>query len=179
MPDAAPRFDLPEGTAVLARTPAVLDALLAGLPEPWTEADEGPGTWSPRVVVGHLIHGEETDWIPRARIILEEGEARPFTPYDRLAQFDRFGTHPIGELLALFAQRRKESLAVLEGWRLTPERLALTGTHPELGRVTLRQLLATWVAHDLGHLAQVVRAMAKRYAADVGPWAAYLSIFGR
>lgn len=169
-------FVLDEGVAVLARTPAALSALLSGLPEGWTEATEGGDTWCPHEVVGHLIHGEDTDWIPRARLILEHGEGRPFDPYDRLAQRARFAGAPLADLLALFARRRAENLEVLAGLRLTPADLARAGAHPALGRVTLGQLLATWVAHDLDHLVQVARIMARRYTDEVGPWKEYLRV---
>ena len=171
-PDA---FNLDDAVAVLRRTPAALSALLADLPDAWVRATEGAGTWSPYDVVGHLIHGERTDWIPRARHILA-GEARPFDPFDRTAQFNEGGDANISELLETFAALRRESLAALAGMRLTEADLGRTGTHPELGAVTLGQLLATWVVHDLDHVAQIARVMAKAYAGAVGPWAAYLSV---
>jgi hypothetical protein len=167
-------FDLDEGCAILERTPAVLRAWLSGLPEPWARADEGPETWNPFDVVGHLIDGEETDWIPRARIILAQGGARRFTPFDRFRH--RRDPRDLGQRIERFAALRAENLATLRGWALTPAQLALTGEHPELGRVTLAQLLATWVAHDLDHLMQIARVMGKRYAAAVGPWTAYLRV---
>lgn len=130
-------------------------------------------------MVGHLVHGEETDWVPRARIILEHGEDRPFEPFDRFAQLTRFAGRSLDELLDRFAGLRRENLETVRSWRLTEEQLALAGRHPELGRVTLRHLLATWAVHDLNHLAQIARVMAKRYGEDVGPWRAYLSILDR
>lgn len=172
-------FDLTEGAAVLERTPGVLRAMLAGLPAPWTERDEGPETWSPFVIVGHLIHGERTDWIPRARIILDQGADRRFTPYDRFAQFHESAGKPLAALLDEFEDLRARNLATLRNWRLTSDQLSLTGEHPEFGSVTLRQLLATWVAHDLGHIAQIARVMAKQYRVAVGPWRAYLPIVDR
>jgi hypothetical protein len=172
-------FDLPAGVAVLERTPATLRALLAGLPAAWTDATEGPDTWSPYVVVGHLIHGERADWIPRARVILAQGEDRRFAPFDRFAQFRESEGKSLGELLDEFERLRAESLATLAGWRLTDAQLALRGEHPALGPATLRELLATWVAHDLGHLAQIARVMAKQYRDAVGPWRAYLSVMER
>jgi len=172
-------FELEEAIEVLARTPALMDLWLRGLPQPWLDATEGPDTWSPRVVIGHLIHGEDTDWIPRARLILESGEARTFEPYDRFAQFRRFGAHSMEQLLEEFADRRRRNLETLRGWRITAEQLELRGRHPELGPVTLAQLLATWVAHDLDHVGQIARVMAKHYAADVGPWTAYLGLLRR
>jgi len=172
-------FDLSTGVAVLERTPVTLRAMLDGLPADWTDATEGPDTWSPYVVVGHLIHGERTDWIPRARIILAQGPQRRFTPYDRFAQFHESQGKSLAELLDEFAQLRAGNLATLAGWQLTGAQLALEGEHPELGPVTLGQLLATWVAHDLGHIAQTARVMAKQYRDAIGPWRAYLSIMDR
>ena len=171
-PDA---FHLDYAVIVLGRTPAALSALLADLPAGWVRATEGANTWSPYDVVGHLIHGERTDWIPRARHILA-GEARPFDPFDRTAQLREGSEASIGELLATFDGLRRESLAALADMRLTDADLGRTGTHPELGEVTLGQLLATWVVHDLDHVVQIARVMAKAYAGAVGPWAAYLSV---
>jgi len=129
--------------------------------------------------VGHLIHGEETDWIPRARIILTQGQSQPFEPFDRFAQGRRFAGWSLERLLDRFAGLRAEGLATLRGWRLTREQLALRGQHPELGQVTLSQLLASWVVHDLGHIAQISRVMAKQYTVAVGPWKAYLPVLTR
>src|SRR5688572_16623043 len=173
------RFDVAEGSAVLERTPAALSALLAGLPDGWTRGDEGPDTWSPHDVVAHLIEGERTDWIPRARIILAGGEHPAFAPFDRFAHLRWGRERPTAELLDTFARLRAESLATLHGWALTPEQLALTGIHPAFGRVTLEQLLATWVAHDLGHLVQVARTMARQYTDAAGPWVEYLAVLQR
>jgi hypothetical protein len=172
-------FDLTDGTAVLERTPATFRALLAGLPEGWIAATEGPDTFSPFDNVGHLIHGERTDWIPRARIILAQGADRRFEPYDRFAQVRESRGKTLDDLLGEFARLRAENLTTLRGWNLTDRELVLHGEHPELGDVTLRQLLATWVAHDLGHVAQTARVMAKRYRDDVGPWRAYLPVLDR
>lgn len=172
------RFDLADATAVLERTPRVLRTLLEGLPEAWIVATEGPATWSPFDVVGHLIHGERTDWIPRLEIILAEGEARAFTPFDRFAQLEASRGKTLEELLETFAILRVGNLSRLASFGLTPTDLARRGRHPELGSVTLEQLLATWVAHDLSHLGQVARVMGKAYAEAVGPWAAYLPILG-
>ena len=169
-------FELQEAIEILGRTPATLDAMLHGLSEPWLVQNEGAETWSPYDIVGHLIHGEETDWIPRARMILEHGEARAFEPFDRVAMFEKSKGKSIGELLDTFAMRRQESLHALNEMHLTPTLLEKHGKHPELGVVTLKQLLATWVIHDLGHVRQVVRVMAKQYRDAVGPWRAYLSI---
>jgi len=172
-------FDLTAGVAVLERTPHTLRAMLAGLPPAWSDATEGPETWSPYVIVGHLIHGERTDWMKRARIILAQGPERRFTPYDRFAQFRESQGKSLEELLDELARLREENLATLAGWRLTDAQLALEGEHPEFGPVTLRQLLATWVAHDLGHVAQTARVMAKQYREAVGPWRAYLPVLDR
>ncbi|MFL6237632.1 MAG: DinB family protein [Thermoanaerobaculia bacterium] len=172
-------FDLPTGIAVLERTPHTLRALLSGLPPAWTGATEGPETWSPYVIVGHLIHGERTDWIPRARLILDQGPERRFTPYDRFAQFRESEGKSLADLLDEFARLRAANLDTLAGWRLTDAELALEGEHPDFGPVTLRQLLATWVAHDLGHVAQTARVMAKQYREAVGPWRAYLPVLER
>lgn len=169
-------FKLEQATAVLQRTPLTLNSLLRELPDSWLVQNEGPETWSPYEIVGHLIHGEETDWIPRARIILEHGEERAFEPFDRFAMFEKFRHRSMSELLDRFARIRAESLHELQQMNLTPELLEKRGKHPELGVVTLKQLLATWVVHDLGHLRQVVRVMAKQYGDAVGPWKAYLSI---
>jgi uncharacterized damage-inducible protein DinB len=168
-------FNLDEAAAVLERTPASLAALLAGLPDAWVTATEGAGTWSPYDVIGHLIHGERTDWLPRARHILA-GETRPFEPFDREAQFKESRGQSLGELLATFAELRRENLAALSALNLTADDLSRKGLHPELGEVTLAQLLATWVVHDLDHVGQIARTMAKAYAGEVGPWSAYLSI---
>jgi hypothetical protein len=172
-------FDLSETMELLARTPPVLEALLGMRADGWLHADEGPDTWSPIGVLGHMVHGEETDWIPRARIILEEGGARPFEPFDRLAHLERFRGWGIDALLRRFAQLREQNLGTLAAWRLSEEQLELPGRHPTLGPVTLRQLLATWAVHDMSHLAQISRVMAKRYAAEVGPWAEFLSVLRR
>jgi hypothetical protein len=170
---------LPDAIAVLERTPRTLHALLHGLTPAWTDANEGADTWSPYVIVGHLIHGERTDWIPRARIILDQAANRRFTPFDRFAQFEESAGKSLAELLDEFAHLRSANLVILRDWRLSDAQLALTGEHPELGPVTLRQLLATWVAHDLGHLSQATRVMAKQYREAIGPWRAYLGIMDR
>jgi DinB superfamily len=165
-----------EAVAVLARTPAALDTLLRGLPDGWIAANEGSGTWSPFDVIGHLIHGEETDWMPRAKIILAEGEARAFDKFDRLAQFEASQGRTLDSLLDEFAALRRRSLNELAALKLTDADLDRRGRHPELGVVTLRQLLATWVAHDLDHVVQVSRVLARQYSDEVGPWRAYLRV---
>ena len=172
-------FELSEGIAVLERTPAAFRALLGGLPAPWIACDEGPDTFSPFDNLGHLIHGERTDWIPRARIILAQGATRRFEPYDRFAQSRESAGKTLAELLDEFATLRAANLATLRSWNLVEAQFALEGAHPALGQVTLRQLLATWVAHDLGHIAQTTRVMAKRYRDAVGPWREYLPIMDR
>jgi hypothetical protein len=172
-------FDLTSGISVLERTPHTLRAMLGGLPSPWTDATEGPETWSPYDIVGHLIHGERTDWIARARLILEQGPDRRFEPYDRFAQSRESQGKSLAHLLDEFARLRADNLATLTGWRLTDAELSLEGEHPAFGAVTLRQLLATWVAHDLSHIAQIARVMAKQYRDAIGPWRAYLPIMER
>jgi hypothetical protein len=167
---------LEDSLAVLTRTPATFDTLLRDLPEAWTAATEGPGTWSPYVVMGHLIQGERTDWMPRLAIILKHGPARPFDPFDRDAQFVESEGKSLATLLDEFSTLRRENLAHLRALNLQPAQLELKGTHPALGSVTVRQLLATWTAHDLAHILQVSRVMAKRYKQEVGPWAEYLSV---
>ena len=161
---------------MLARTPGALDALLRGLPEGWITAHEGGATWSPFDIVGHLIHGERTDWIPRARMILEHGETRAFDSFDRFAQFAASQGRALSSLLDEFTALRTQSLSDLTALRITDADLDRRGRHPELGVVTLRQLLATWVAHDLDHVMQISRVLARQYSDDVGPWRAYLRI---
>ena len=172
-------FDLPETLDILERTPAALGSLLRGTSASWHDIDEGPDTWSAFDVVGHLIHGEETDWVPRARIILEHGESRPFEPFDRFAQLDRVAGWSLDQLLDRFAELRQANLEMVRSCRLTEDQLALPGRHPELGSVDLRQLLATWAVHDLNHIAQIARVMAKRYTEEVGAWRKYLLILNR
>ena len=170
------RFSMPEAVAVLQRTPAAIDTLLRGLPDGWIAAHEGGKTWSPYDIVGHLIHGERTDWMPRARIILEHGEARPFDTFDRFAQFAASEGRTLADMLDEFASLRRASLAELAALDLTGTDLDRRGRHPELGVVTLRQLLSTWVAHDLDHIVQISRVLARQYSDEVGPWRAYLRI---
>lgn len=169
-------FDLESGLQVLERTPRVLDTLLGDLDAAWLEAAEGPETWSPLDVVGHLIHGERTDWLERAKTVLEHGTSRPFEAFDRFAQFEESRGKSMVDLLAEFRRLRRENLETLRGLDLGARELELRGKHPELGHVTLGQLLATWVAHDLGHIAQIARVMAKRNKNEVGAWAEYLSV---
>jgi hypothetical protein len=169
-------YRLDDAIPVLRRTPAVLRELLKDLPPRWTEANEGPGTWSPFDVVGHLIHGEKTDWMPRVEQMLRHGDTVPFSPFDREAMFAASRGVVLADLLETFARLRKENLNRLVALKLTEADLARRGRHPELGTVTMRQHLAAWVAHDLDHLGQIARAMARQYADAVGPWQAYLSI---
>lgn len=168
-------FSLDDAMAVLARTPGALTALLQGLPDTWIRATKGDKTWSPYEVIGHLIHGERTNWIPRAKHILA-GEARPFDPFDRSPLATQHQDLNLTERLAMFESLRRENLALLAGMNLSDADFTRVGRHPELGTVTLGQLLATWVVHDLDHLGQVARTMAKAYTGAVGPWAQYLSI---
>lgn len=171
-----PEYELQTTIALLARTPAALNVLLRDLPESWTHRNEGENTWSAFDVVGHLIHGERTDWIPRARMILEHGESRAFERFDRFAQERESQSKSLPQLLDEFARVRSENLATLRGMKLTPRQLALRGLHPRLGAVTLSSLLATWAAHDLTHLHQLSRIMAHQYREAVGPWTKYLGV---
>ena len=171
-------FDLRTALPVLTRTPAVLNALLRDLPSDWVSRNEGPNTWSPYDVVGHLIHGERTDWMPRAEHLLRHGEAVPFPVFDRFAQLEASSGQSLPALLDTFAELRAESLRRLEELNLTAADLDRPGRHPEFGRVTLGQHLATWVAHDLDHLVQVARVMGRQYTEAVGPWRNYLRIIG-
>ena len=168
--------NLHDTMALLARMPAVLDALLRDLPEAWTSQNEGVSTWSAFDVVGHLIHGERTDWIPRAKVILQFGDTRDFEPFDRWGQERESAGKSLGPLLDEFARLRVEGMAALRAMNLQPEDLERRGRHPALGVVTLSQLLATWAAHDLTHLHQISRVMARQYEAAVGPWHAYLGV---
>lgn len=172
-------FQLDHAKEILRQTPATLNSLLRHLPEEWVLSNEGHESWSPFDVVGHLIHGEEADWIPRARVILEYGERRAFEPFDRFAMFEKSRGKSLSELLDRFELLRGESLKELERMNLSPEMLGKMGLHPELGAVTLSQLLSTWVVHDLGHIGQIVRVMAKQYSDAVGAWQAYLPILSR
>jgi hypothetical protein len=169
-------FNLRRSIDVLERTPDTLRALLQNLGPELARGTEGPDTFSPFDNIGHLIDGEETDWMPRARIILARGPNRRFEPYDRFRHRARNRQRTLDSLLDEFARLRAENLQVLESWHLTDAQLELPGEHPSLGAVTLRQLLAAWVVHDLGHIAQVARVIAKQYRADVGPWVGFLPV---
>jgi hypothetical protein len=167
-------FSLPRGIEILERTPRALRALLEGLSSDWTSASEGPDTWSPYDVVGHLIHGERTDWMARVGVILKGGGT--FATFDRFAQFRESEGKSLARLLDEFAAARADSLQQLRALDLTETDLAKTGIHPKFGEVTLRQLLATWVAHDMDHLMQISRVLGKHLKEDVGPWSEYLRV---
>jgi hypothetical protein len=170
------RYNIDDSIAILERTPGVLSALLGGLPECWTLATEGGESWSSYDIVGHLIHGDNTDWMQRLGIILEHGESLPFTPFDRYAQFTESQGKSLQDLLVEFAGLRTANLEILRALQLDDEQLKLTGTHPALGTVTLGNLLATWTAHDLGHIYQITRTMAAQYKSEVGPWIGYMRV---
>jgi len=169
-------FSLAETISVLTRTPATLDAQLRALSNTWLRCNEGKDTWNAFDILGHLISGEHTDWMPRVRIILESGEARPFDPFDRFAQLHVGQDKTLEQLLDEFARLRRENLAALRALNLQPEDLSRRGTHPTLGAVTLSQLLATWAVHDLTHVHQLCRLMAHQYRNAVGPWSVYLGV---
>ena len=169
-------FAIDSAIEVLERTPAVLHAMLSGVSDPWVSGNEGPDTFSPFDVVGHLIDGEETDWMPRARIILARSADPRFEPYDRFRHRARNAERTMPSLLAELALLRSTNLDELRSWALGPAELDLRATHPSLGSVTLRQLLASWVVHDLEHVAQAARVMAKQYGGEVGPWVPFLPV---
>lgn len=169
-------FNLERSLEILRQTPYTLRRMLDGLSEDWTHKGGSRDNWSPYDVLGHLIHGEETDWIARAEIILSQGENREFVPFDRLAQFEESKGKTLDDLLTEFAHTRSANLERVANWQLDGEKLDLTGIHPTFGEVTLRQLLATWVVHDLNHIRQIVRFMALKYESAVGPWKEYLTI---
>ncbi|WP_424961162.1 DinB family protein [Ekhidna sp.] len=170
------QFNLPTSIEILDRTPLVLKTLLQNLPEDWTTPNEGPDTWSPYDVVGHLIQGEKKDWIPRAKIILTHGESVPFTPFDRFAQFEESKGKTLNQLLEEFERLRAENITALKSLNISSEDLMKTGMHPGLGQVTLENLLASWVVHDFGHINQISRVMAKQYINEVGPWTEYMGV---
>lgn len=169
-------FEIKKAKEILERTPTVLTNLLSGLSEEWTYQNEGPDTWSPYDVIGHLIHGENTDWIPRAQVILSESNDKNFVPFDRFAQFEKSKGKSTNDLLAEFTSLRKNNLQVLDSMDINEDNLKKTGVHPEFGAITLKQLLSCWVAHDLGHIVQISRVMAKQYKEEVGPWTKYLKV---
>lgn len=169
-------FDVQKSIEILERTPLVLTSMLQGISKEWLHTNEGEDTWSPYDVIGHLIVGEKTDWIPRTKIILSDIDNKQFVPFDRFAQLQTKQDIPISELLSEFTDLREKNLIELKSLHITQEDLNRKGIHPELGEVTLSQLLATWTAHDLGHITQISRVMAKQYTSEVGPWKAYLKI---
>jgi len=183
-------FDILRSIEALSATPPALRALLGNLSDDWVKPETGSeksriqhpeskiqsAAWQPYDIVGHLIHGEQTDWIARARIILDQADDPTFVPFDRFAQFENSHGKPLAQLLEEFEKLRTENIDILRAWKRTDEQLELEGNHPELGRVTLRQLLATWVVHDLNHVRQIATAMAMRYETEVGPWKEYLTI---
>jgi len=171
-------FELDEAIEVLQATPSVLQAWLGNLPPEWVHASDGEDTWSPFDIVGHLIHGEKTDWIPRAEIILSDQETRQFEPFDRFAMLADSEGRTMQEVLDAFADWRQQSINRLRGLHPSESDLNKTGVHPDLGTVTLKQLLATWVAHDLNHLGQIAKVMARHYKVEVGPWSEFLGILG-
>ncbi len=168
-------FSIARTVQILQRTPGVLRAMISGADSCWVDEPYGPGTWSAREVVAHLVFAERTDWLPRARWILREGDRTPLPAFDRAGHRDLL-RHSAGELLDLFEHERAAGLAELQALGLTTADLERRGTHPALGTVTLANLLSTWAVHDLNHVAQVAKAMAWQYRAQVGPWEAYLSI---
>jgi len=169
-------FSIDRSIEILERTPFVIEMILRDLSEEWTVNNEGESTWSPHDVVVHLIQGEKTDWIPRMMIIIGEDRNKAFPVFDRFAQMNESKGKSLSELMIEFKLRRKTNIEILRTSNLSEEHLKRTGVHPEFGVVTLRQLLATWVAHDLNHIGQIVRVMAKQYSEEVGPWIKYLKI---
>lgn len=169
-------FRIDRSVEILRQTPFTLQLMLEDLSDEWTASSGDADSWGVYDVVGHLIHGEETDWIPRAEIILAQGLDRAFVPFDRNAQFSDSNNRSLNDLLAEFSRARSTNLEKLARWELKPEHFEMQGVHPEFGEVTLGQLLATWVVHDLNHIAQIAKILAKKYDSAVGPWKAYLSI---
>ncbi|MEM9919666.1 MAG: DinB family protein [Bacteroidota bacterium] len=172
-------FDIHKSIEILSRTPDTLDSMLTGLSEDWLKSNEGIDTWSPYDIVGHLIHGEKTDWIPRAKIILSEAEDKTFVPFDRFAQMNLAEEKDMATLLEEFRTLRAENIKELRAFNMDAATLQRKGIHPELGEANLKELLSTWVVHDLGHIAQIARVMAKQYSTEVGPWKQYLGILKR
>lgn len=172
-------FNLSKSIEILDRAPQVLTTFLTGLSDEWIHNNEGEETWSPYDVIGHLIHGEKTDWLVRVNLILSDKEDKTFAPFDRFAQFEESKGKSISELLNEFKELRAKNLSELKSKNITPGDLGKTGIHPTFGNVTLEQLLSTWVAHDLGHIAQIARVMAKQYKDEVGPWREFLPVLDR
>lgn len=182
MPNEIPaqmEFDLDKSIEIISRTPGVLETLLDGLHNDWTQSNEGENTWSPFDVVGHLIQGEKTDWIPRMEIILSDSENKTFAPFDRFAQFEQSKGKTLTQLLEEFRKLRTANIEILKSKNLTASDLKRTAMHPALGEATLEQLLATWVVHDLGHISQITRVMSKQYKQETGPWRKYLPVLER
>lgn len=169
-------FQLSQATEILSQTPKTVESLLGNLSDEWIFARDGENGWSPLDVVGHLIHADETDWIPRAEIILVQGENPVFPPFDRFGHFEKSKGKTLSELLETFAGLRRKNIEILKSWDLDNQKLDLKGIHPEFGAVSLRQLLSTWAVHDLTHIRQIVITLAKQYSENVGEWKTYLSI---
>ncbi|GAA4272939.1 DinB family protein [Aquimarina gracilis] len=169
-------FDINKSIEILQRTPLILESLLQGISKEWVENNEGENTWSAYDIVGHLIHGEKTDWIPRAKVILSKAENKTFDPFDRFAQMNKDQERTIEELLKEFKEIRSKNIEELKSFQINETKLSKKGIHPELGEVNLKELLSTWVVHDLGHISQISRVMAKQFKSEVGPWSAYLGI---
>lgn len=172
-------FNFDEAISILERTPVVLKNYLKGLSEDWTSPNEGKNTWSPFDIVGHLVVGEKTDWVVRAEIIMADNPDKNFTPFNMAAQFEYGKGKSLDQLLTEFEVLRNENLKKLRAMKLTDKQMSLTGIHPEFGKVSLKELLSTWVAHDLGHIAQISRVMARQYKSEVGPWKKYLGILNK
>jgi hypothetical protein len=170
------QFDLKKSIEVLERTPIVLEELLSGLSDEWIKNNEGPETWSPYDIIGHLIYGEKTDWVPRMEIILRDNADKSFEPFDRFAQFRESEGKALTQLLGEFKTLRKQNIERLRSVNLNEDDWKLEGKHPAFGQVTLQQLLSAWVVHDLNHISQITRVMAKQYKTEVGPWTEYLRI---
>ncbi len=173
------KFTISTSIEILERTPVVLRSLLQGLSDEWVTPNEGSGTWSAYDIVGHLIHGEKTDWIPRMQIIRSGSDERKFEKFDRFAQFENSKGKTMLQLLDEFSQLREININILRSANITDSQFGETGVHPAFGNVTLSQLLSTWVVHDLNHIAQISRVMAKQYKEAVGPWIAYLGILNQ
>lgn len=172
-------LEINKSIEILEKTPAVLQHLLGGISKGWTQNNEGDDTWSPFDVVGHLVHGEKTDWIPRLQLIMQHSDSQTFEPYDRFAQFKLSEGKSMSDLLEEFGSCRKNNISILKGLNLSEEDLKRKAIHPSLGLVTMKQLIAAWVVHDLGHIAQISRVMAKQYQTEIGPWSQYLTIVQR
>ena len=170
------KYKLKESREILERTPYIIQAFLKNISSDWAKQNEGGESWSPYEILGHLIHGERTDWIPRCQIILDFGTSHPFTPFDRNAQKNESKGKSLSQLIDEFKKLRKENLAKLDAMELTEEDLEKKGMHPALGEVNLSELLASWTVHDLSHIAQIARVMAKQYRNEIGPWEEYLTI---